>query len=278
MNKDLKVFFHRLKLASKLPGMDSSVIPDFVQEMLELENLDEVERYHASFLLLSKLAYTWGFQVYNRNLCWVDDPEFWEVWKSSPFYNVQRPDRKFVAWSMALSTIGVAGNTAECGVLDGATSYLICRAAQKNQVDKLHYAFDSWEGLSEIAEEDRSKNKFNVVSWKKGDLSTSLDQAMKNLSEFDNIRYYKGWIPDRFRDIENERFSFVHIDVDIYQPTKDSLDFFYPRMNSGGVILCDDYGYQTCPGAKKAFDDFVSEKVEKAVIHLPTGQGFIIKR
>src|SRR5688572_31529904 len=42
-------------------------------------------------------------------------------------------------------------------------------------------------------------------------------------------------------------------DVDVYQPTRDSLEYFYPRLVTGGILVCDDYGW---PGARKAVDDF----------------------
>jgi len=43
----------------------------------------------------------------------------------------------------------------------------------------------------------------------------------------------------------------------LYQPTLDSLDFFYPRLRQGGVIVVDDYGYTQFPGAKKSVDEFL---------------------
>ena len=75
--------------------------------------------------------------------------------------------------------------------------------------------------------------------------------------------------------MEHERFSFVHLDVDLYQPTMDSLEFFYGRMNPCSIILCDDYGFVTCPGAKKAMDSFFADKPEE-IVSLPTGQGFVV--
>lgn len=72
-------------------------------------------------------------------------------------------------------------------------------------------------------------------------------------------------------------FCFVHIDVDLYQPTYDSLAFFYERTSSGGIILCDDYGFITCPGAKAAMDSFFLNKLER-IVCLPTGQGFVVKK
>jgi O-methyltransferase len=74
---------------------------------------------------------------------------------------------------------------------------------------------------------------------------------------------------------KHERFSFVHLDVDLYQPTMDSLEFFYGKMSPGNIILCDDYGFVTCPGAKKAMDSFFADKPEE-IVSLPTGQGFVV--
>jgi len=275
-----RLFLERIKQIIKITQIEHSFI-QFALEMANADKLNDVDKYHTRFLLLSKLATQWKFQIYNRNLYWVDDPSFWNVWNTwlaSPTHSPQRPDRKFVAWSMALSTLNIDGDTAECGVFDGATSYLICSAAKKANIHKTHHAFDSWEGLSTPSKEDKSENKYNVFLWKKGDLKISQAQTMQNLSDCENIIYHRGWIPERFHEIEDKRFSFVHIDVDIYEPTRDSLEFFYPRMSLGGIILCDDYAYHTCPGTKKAFDDFVQAKRIDPVIHLPTGQGFITKR
>ena len=51
-------------------------------------------------------------------------------------------------------------------------------------------------------------------------------------------------------------FGLVHLDVDVYPITRFCLDFFGPRMVSGGVIVLDDYGTTTCEGVKKAVDEF----------------------
>ena len=79
-----------------------------------------------------------------------------------------------------------------------------------------------------------------------------------------------------FAEVENQRFAFVHIDVDLYQPTRDSIEFFYPRLNPGGILLLDDYGFRSCPGATAAADEFFTDK-DEAVANLPTGQGVVVK-
>ena len=156
--------------------------------------------------------------------------------------------------------------TAECGVFQGASSHLICRQIRSSQ--KQHHVFDSFEGLS-------APNDKDGTYWQKGNLACSEKIVRENLKEFDFVRYYRGWIPERFDEVSDRKFCFLHLDVDLYQPTLDTLVFFYERMTPGGIILCDDYDFATCPGAKKAMDLFFSDKPEE-IVCLPTGQGFVI--
>lgn len=162
----------------------------------------------------------------------------------------------------------VPGQLAECGVWRGGNAYQMCRFAQQN--GRRVHLFDSYEGLSAPGETDGSY-------WQQGDLSASEQLVHTNLSEFDCFDTFKGWIPDAFPRVADQRYAFVHIDVDLEQPTYDSLAFFYPRLNPGGIILLDDHGYDTCPGARKAALDYMADKPEP-VLDLSSGQGFIQKR
>ena len=112
--------------------------------------------------------------------------------------------------------------------------------------------------------------------WRAGDLSSAEEIVAKNLSEFSNVHLRRGWIPERFGEIANLTFCFVHIDVDLYQPTKDSVDFFFPRLEKGGMLICDDYGFTTCPGARAAMDEYFENRPER-IVELPTGQGLVFK-
>ena len=118
--------------------------------------------------------------------------------------------------------------------------------------------------------------KIDGTYWKQGDMSRGEDLVSKNLSEFERFSIYKGWIPERFPDVAGKRFAFVHIDVDLYAPTRDSMQFFYERMNNGGIIVCDDYGFSTCPGATQAVHEVLADKPEK-MIALPSAGGFLVK-
>ncbi|HEY7841903.1 MAG TPA: TylF/MycF/NovP-related O-methyltransferase [Gammaproteobacteria bacterium] len=252
---------------------EATIVARELRRIGRLSNPREV--YEARFGLLARLAHAWGFEVYNMDCAWQEDAGFWSVWKEFSGGQSQRADRKFVVWTLARHASRLPGDTAECGVYEGASSHLIC-AAYEGRADHRHHVFDSFEGLSEPGPEDDPASSL-APRWRPGDLRAPLETVRANLSRFGFVDYYRGWIPERFHEVADRRFSLVHIDVDLYQPTRDSLEFFYPRLVPGGILLCDDYGSRQCVGAKRAFDDFVASRPERSVIHLPTIQGLIIK-
>jgi len=166
-------------------------------------------------------------------------------------------------------TSNVPGDTAECGVYKGCGSYIILDSNKESSFDRVHHVFDSFEGLSNPSGKDGEY-------WTANDLSIEEDFVRKNLIKFKNVEFYKGWIPNRFDEVRERNFSFVHVDVDLYEPTLDSIRFFYERINTGGLFVCDDYGFLTCPGATAAIDEFLISKQEK-MVSLPGGGGFFIK-
>lgn len=182
-------------------------------------------------------------------------------------HNYHSYDRKYTLDQLMKIVALIDGDTVECGAYEGASSFLMCRRIEGS--GRRHHVFDSFEGLSAPRAEDGGH-------WAEGDLSCGEEAVREKLREFACVVYHKGWIPSQFGEVSDCRFAFVHIDVDLYQPTLESLSFFYDRLTRGGVILCDDYGFVTCPGAKLAMDDFFKDKPEE-IVGLSTGQGLVIK-
>ena len=150
----------------------------------------------------------------------------------------------------------------------GAASHMIMR--QTAGSTRTHHMFDSWEGLSKPGEHDGGH-------WEKGSLTVDEQVARTNLREFTHGKFYRGWVPTRFPEVADRRFALVHLDVDLYEPTRDGLEFFYSRTNPGGLIVCDDSGLAKCPGARRAMVEFFAAKKEP-LLDLPTGQTFVIRQ
>ncbi len=246
----------------------------FIRKLLTLLRLAYRRDSRLRFLIMRMVA-GWifpGYRFHWPQLLWWVNTDFTAYLKKFDQLQDSNSHRHWMLAQLMHLVSDVSGDTAECGVFRGASSYLICQANQQARNRRMHHIFDSFAGLSAPSSADGA-------FWSAGDLACSLDVVKDNLSEFgeDAVRFHQGWIPDRFLDVGEQRFSFVHIDVDLHEPTRDSLAFFYPRMQTGGIILCDDYGFTTCPGATAAFDEYLLDKPEP-MITLPCGGGFLIKK
>lgn len=202
---------------------------------------------------------------------WREDRTFIKKFRELSPGNYYSEDRKYTLREWVRFTRPVPGCLAECGSYKGASAWFIAN----EMPDVPLYLFDAFSGLPDLESVDQTPSNTSQ-SWQKGDFDCSIEVIRRNLSEFDHITILEGWIPDRFPEVARENFRFVHIDVDLYEPTRQALEFFYPRLNSGGVICMDDYGSTICPGAYAAAHEFFEEKPEQ-IISLTTGQGIVIK-
>lgn len=228
---------------------------------------DPFARYRLAERLARRISPECTLSEYGRR--WVRDEAF--ARELEPFEgrgNRRALDRKWMLRELVKLAKKVEGDTAECGTWRGGSSWILCREMAGN--GRLHHAFDSFEGLPEPGPRDGTH-------FKKGDLSEGEESFRARLAEFSHLRVYKGWIPSRFQEVADRRFSLVHVDVDLYQPTKESIEFFFPRLVPGGVLLLDDYGFAICPGAREAADEYFRDKSE-SILEIPTGQGLVIKR
>lgn len=194
---------------------------------------------------------------------------------------LRRRERFYSLVCLLRKALPLQGLVAECGCFRGLSSYLLCRSLKLADADfdgRGYRIFDSFQGLSElqpedaISDSDPEADRLRLNS-QPGRFAASLDIVKASLSAFPNIEFFPGWIPKAFPDECNTRYRFVHVDVDVYQPTRDCLDYFYPRLVPGGMIVSDDYNW---PGARKAINDFCA-RAGVALVVTPEQQACIVR-
>ena len=164
-------------------------------------------------------------------------------------------DKCFMIYQFARIAGRKEGAFAEVGVYKGGTARLVARACP----DKPIHLFDTFAGMPAAD---------GLIDFhKKGDFSdTSLASVQSFLSDCPNACFHPGFFPDTAAAVSGEFFAFVYVDTDIYQSVKDCLDFFYPRMVTGGIMVFDDYEWPYCQGVEKAINNFFADKKEIPVI------------
>lgn len=178
----------------------------------------------------------------------------------TPFNFFQRFETRVQFCKYLFATLEVPGMRAECGVYRGATALLLCHAIRS--CDPAYdgagmHLIDSFRGTSESVAQDyipvRDAGGATQMQafFPPGKTDTS-PQLVRGFfaADYPQAEIHAGWIPQVFGSLPDGAWSFVHVDLTLFEPTLAALEYFYPRLAPGGVILCD--GSIFCPGAEAA--------------------------
>ncbi len=156
---------------------------------------------------------------------------------------------ELIAWEINQNKI--EGNVAELGVYKGEFAKYINEAFPEKKL----YLFDTFKGFNSIDiknENKKYKSKFNDFS------NTSIQIVLEKMKFPDNCIVKQGYFPDSLDKLD-DRFCFVSLDADLFDPIYNGLKYFYPRLNNGGYIFIHDYNNDSYPGAKDAVLTFCRE-------------------
>jgi O-methyltransferase len=206
-----------------------------------------------------------GVQIARERLLrepWGSDATFLEQLRAAQPYTMMVPARLYVLYQFACyARTQPESDSAEVGTWRGGSSYLMASIANPRK----HYVFDTFTGLPD-----------GDLSITKGSFAdTSAEFVTTLLKPLGNTTVFPGLFPETALAIENRRFSLVHLDVDLEAGTEAGLQFFYPRLLPGGVVVIDDYQSRH-QGVTRAVDSFVSKQGIKA-LSFARGQAVIIK-
>jgi hypothetical protein len=110
----------------------------------------------------------------------------------------------------------------------------------------------SYEEITELLKKQNLEKNVDIV---KGNILQTLDKYIE--------------------DNPHLKISLLHIDVDLYEPSKVILEKLYSKVTKGGIIVLDDYG--AFAGTNKAVDDFFKDKVEIKKLSYAHAISYIVK-
>ena len=165
-------------------------------------------------------------------------------------------------------TRNLPGDIADCGVFRGGSTVGMGLYLRQQGIAKRIYGFDSFGGFPEEANadmhlggadnEDRHAHGFDT---------TSVEAVQHKVDSFRlrNVELVPGFFNQTFPTLaaKNLAFSFAHLDVNLYESYKSCLEFFYPRLAKGGIVLFDEYNDPPWPGCNKAVNEFLQGRAER---------------
>jgi hypothetical protein len=181
----------------------------------------------------------------------------------------------------------VPGGRVECGVFRGFSALmlsLVARMRDQGFDGTGFHLIDSFEGLSTPTADDAigierfpNGHERPVFPHLAGHFATPIGHVRSVMADFPGTAIHKGWIPEVLSDLPDTDWSFVHIDVDLFEPTKACLEYFLPRLAPGGVIVNDDFGSPLFPGGGRSWQAVMEDRGLSYAV-LDTGQAVYVNQ
>jgi len=172
--------------------------------------------------------------------------------------------RRFSVISLLQSTLHLEGDIIECGVYRGKSLFRLCRELKNRSAQKMVYACDSFAGFpaSRLRAFDRTLFRPLRKLRAKFRLADDVPRRLHQFGKYYDVQVavVQGWFEETLPKLPVEKFCFIHLDVDIYESYRECLEYLYPRLVPGGVVVFDDYASSRWPGARKAVDEFFADR------------------
>lgn len=200
-----------------------------------------------------------GYDLIERNNL-LNTPDF----SSVEYYIDYGRYRTFELFAKEMKERNVEGEVAEVGVFKGTFAKLI-NATFPNKKIYLFDTFNSFDNKEFNIEVNKGRCDSN---FKELFLGTSVDSVIGKMLYPKQCYPRIGYFPKTASGIEEIRYAFVSIDVDLEQSILEALRFFYPKLNQGGAIFVHDYNNRFLGGVKNAVKAYEKE-IEQYLIKVP---------
>ena len=237
-----------------------------------------------SWLAKHHASVFWGDRLLSldKSTSFLTEPAFRDAF-ASIFGNHQYDQYKSphtVAWRLhvlcwsAQQSLSLNGDFVECGTFKGDFAWVINRVVRPASREKKFYLYDSFEGFAPTDQTvDSAYADFaNPIYREKG----IFDSVQSRFAQDQHVVITKGFLPETLQKAAPAVVSFLHMDLNSPGAELASLEFFWPRIVPGGVVVFDDYGWKVFAKQKELEDHFARER-NHSILELPTGQGLLVK-
>lgn len=190
---------------------------------------------------------------------------YYEKMENFPKYVSRQSFARYLAlYEIFKQALDVQGDIIECGVNWGGG--LMCFALLTSVLEPVNIqrriiGFDTFAGFVEVSEQDRNCLSTSSEMKKGGFAAGCYDELLRCIQLYDSNRFIghigkvelvqgdaNTKIPDYLAQNPQTVVSILHLDFDLYQPTKVAIENFVPRMPKGGIVIFDELNNKTWPG------------------------------
>lgn len=204
---------------------------------------------------------------------WHDDVAFRRTYDAVARNTFVDQYKCYELWEQLGQLKDVAGDVLEVGVWRGGTGVLMARRVKELALDAQVHLCDTFAGVAKAGSAD--------PWYRGGEHADTSPQIVKDLAAAERVEVavLVGMFPeDTAHEVQDRTFRLVHIDVDVYESARDTLEWAWPRLSVGGVVIWDDYGAFECEGvATLGRELFASNISAGRLVHNVNGHLLLFK-
>lgn len=209
------------------------------------------------------------------------DPAFLPILRRCQPATMTSTERLYALYKAVeyLSIAQVAGDFVECGVWRGGS--MMCAALtllQAEDTSRRLYLYDTFEGMvppgtadvdftgqaatAQLSAEQRTEDSY---IWAYATLGAVRQNMASTGYPEDRISYVRGSVEQTIPGTVPDKIALLRLDTDWYASTRHELDYLFPRLVRGGVLIIDDYGHWQ--GARRAVDEYFAASDVKVLLN-----------
>ncbi len=233
------------------------------------------------YILLPKdrLTYATDDLYTFHNADFMKDPLFIESYELAKKVDAKHCLRKNdIPWRMhVLYWAGnyvknIPGDFVDCGVNTGFCARSLMHYISFEKLDKKYFLLDTFGGLDPKYSTEKELEIHKTMHYDTQDLHETVKKTFAGF----NAEIIKGTVPETLPLVKTDALCFLHLDMNAALPEVSALDYFWPKISKGGVVLFDDYAYAGNHLMKETHDAW-AKKHGVEILSLPTCQGLLIK-
>jgi O-methyltransferase len=203
---------------------------------------------------------------------WAADAAFIDTYRAVVDHTLVDIYRCWELWQLVEQVSGLQGGFVEVGVWRGGSGCLIAKRAKLLGLDADVFLCDTFTGVVKTGDLDPAYD-----GGEHADTSVKIVRDLAARLGVDNVVLAEGIFPDETQHIVTaQQIRLLHVDVDVYVSARDIVDFVWPRLVRGGVVVFDDYGFKTTTGITKYVNEAMRGQ-DRTMVHNLNGHAVVIK-
>ena len=207
---------------------------------------------------IQKFVNKLGYEIWTMDRSF-DEKDLEIMNEASQFTFTNRTDMKCLIDAVRYIELNqISGCFVECGVWKGGSIVTMIKTLQSlSSKEREIYLFDTFEGMKNPTSHDIAVGGQNALKmkWEKQTfLEVVKDNVFKTGYDKSKLHFIKGEVEKTLPDCSIDKIVLLRLDTDWYESTKCELEYLFPKLVPGGILIIDDYGRWL--GSKKAADDY----------------------